>query len=65
LADFGSSAAVIDELEFTVRWAAPERVAKEASSTRESDVWSFGCVCYEVNVLCRISSISLNYFGRF
>ncbi|KAF9451854.1 kinase-like protein [Macrolepiota fuliginosa MF-IS2] len=36
----------------TTRWKAPElfpqKLADEALPTRESDIWSFGCLCYEV-----------------
>lgn len=36
-------------LDGTMRWTAPELLTKDSvSPTQESDIWSFGCVCYEV-----------------
>ncbi|KAF9441204.1 kinase-like protein [Macrolepiota fuliginosa MF-IS2] len=32
------------------RWAAPELLQEGARPTRASDVWAFGCVCYEILV---------------
>jgi serine/threonine protein kinase len=32
----------------TTRWASPELLEEDTHPTRESDVWAFGCVCYEV-----------------
>ncbi|KXN83752.1 Serine/threonine-protein kinase HT1 [Leucoagaricus sp. SymC.cos] len=32
----------------TWRWMAPELLVQSAPFTRESDVWAFGCTCYEV-----------------
>ncbi|KAK1236027.1 Rho guanine nucleotide exchange factor, partial [Marasmius sp. AFHP31] len=32
----------------TVRWLAPELFAEDATTTKESDVYAFGCVCYEI-----------------
>ncbi|KXN87401.1 hypothetical protein AN958_08832 [Leucoagaricus sp. SymC.cos] len=32
----------------TNRWAAPELLDEDARATRASDIWAFGCVCYEV-----------------
>ncbi|KAF5354973.1 hypothetical protein D9756_005535 [Leucocoprinus leucothites] len=32
----------------TINWMAPELLLEDAPATRESDVWAFGCVCYEV-----------------
>lgn len=34
----------------TARWAAPELLGSDARQTRESDIWSFGCLCYEVRM---------------
>ncbi|KAK1236024.1 Rho guanine nucleotide exchange factor [Marasmius sp. AFHP31] len=31
-----------------VRWMAPELLAENASATRESDIYTFACVCYEI-----------------
>lgn len=35
----------------TARWAAPELLYNDARQTRQSDIWSFGCLCYEVRTL--------------
>ncbi|XP_006464133.1 hypothetical protein AGABI2DRAFT_52342, partial [Agaricus bisporus var. bisporus H97] len=32
----------------TAGWASPELLEDDARPTRESDIWAFGCVCYEV-----------------
>lgn len=32
------------------RWAAPELLNENFRPTRASDIWAFGCVCYEVSV---------------
>ncbi|KAF5361837.1 hypothetical protein D9756_002615 [Leucocoprinus leucothites] len=32
----------------TLRFAAPEAVLSSGSPTKEADIWSFGCLCYEV-----------------
>ncbi|KAK1227559.1 hypothetical protein PQX77_009469 [Marasmius sp. AFHP31] len=32
----------------TARWLSPERLKGNPVSTKESDVYSFGCVCYEI-----------------
>ncbi|KXN82689.1 Ephrin type-A receptor 2 [Leucoagaricus sp. SymC.cos] len=32
----------------TWRWMAPELLVQSAPFTKESDVWAFGCTCYEV-----------------
>ncbi|XP_006463185.1 hypothetical protein AGABI2DRAFT_224842 [Agaricus bisporus var. bisporus H97] len=59
IADFGLSTIVTDEtLGFvatttgtsghTTRWASPELLEDDARPTTASDIWAFGCVCYEV-----------------
>ncbi|EKM75153.1 hypothetical protein AGABI1DRAFT_132508 [Agaricus bisporus var. burnettii JB137-S8] len=58
IADFGLSTIVTDEtLGFvatttgtsghTTRWASPELLEDDARPTTASDIWAFGCVCYE------------------
>lgn len=32
----------------TLRWASPELLEDDVRHSRESDIWAFGCVCYEV-----------------
>ncbi|KAF9446048.1 kinase-like protein [Macrolepiota fuliginosa MF-IS2] len=38
------------EMGYTIPWASPERIqgGSSADSTFMSDIWSFGCVCFEV-----------------
>ena len=41
----------------TVRWKAPELFNPEngkSKSTKETDVYAFSCVCYEVCVICPV-----------
>ncbi|KAF5353565.1 hypothetical protein D9756_008099 [Leucocoprinus leucothites] len=33
---------------FSNRWAAPELLEDDAQATQASDIWAFGCVCYEI-----------------
>jgi serine/threonine protein kinase len=35
----------------TINWMAPELIIAEepVPATPESDIWAFGCVCYEVS----------------
>lgn len=32
----------------TTSWTSPELLEDNARPTPESDIWAFGCVCYEV-----------------
>ncbi|KXN83511.1 Mitogen-activated protein kinase kinase kinase 3 [Leucoagaricus sp. SymC.cos] len=58
LADFGASrisealpTTSVNGATGTPYWMAPELLIEEGSSpSRESDVWSFGCLCYEVEL---------------
>jgi serine/threonine protein kinase len=38
----------------TDRWASPELLEENAVPTRASDIWAFGCVCYEVRHLVTV-----------
>ncbi|KXN84357.1 Dual specificity protein kinase zak2 [Leucoagaricus sp. SymC.cos] len=63
ISDFGFSSVLIDQaisqtmptsqnLGGTVRWTAPELLDEpEAYPSKASDVWAFGCVCYQVRVV--------------
>jgi serine/threonine protein kinase len=50
----------------TVRWQAPEFFDPEnenSKSTKETDVYAFSCVCYEVRVICQCQlSCQLTHF---
>ncbi|KAF8999176.1 kinase-like domain-containing protein [Cyathus striatus] len=61
LADFGLSSVFIDTASLawnsydtsvsragTVRWQSPELIAGSDGTTKESDIYAFACVCYEV-----------------
>ncbi|KXN84112.1 Serine/threonine-protein kinase HT1 [Leucoagaricus sp. SymC.cos] len=55
LADFGLSHVVMTVQDTTqgsegsIRWMAPELLGERPTPpTRESDIWSFGCTCYEI-----------------
>ncbi|KXN92393.1 Tyrosine-protein kinase TXK [Leucoagaricus sp. SymC.cos] len=58
IADFGVSRIAINPLlnitltaasaGYTTRWAAPELLIDNSLSTRASDIWAFGCVCFEI-----------------
>lgn len=61
ITDFGLSAIWTDKaLSFasmtsgptdrSIRWSAPELFEEGALPNRASDIWAFGCVCYEVRV---------------
>lgn len=45
----------------TVRWKAPELIdpEKDNGPTKESDIYAFGCVCYEVIALRWLSDDNL------
>ncbi|KAJ3559193.1 hypothetical protein NP233_g11329 [Leucocoprinus birnbaumii] len=54
IADFGISRIRItnhvtsQQSKGTLNWMAPELLLEASPSTRESDIWAFGCVCYEI-----------------
>ncbi|KAF5357827.1 hypothetical protein D9756_001387 [Leucocoprinus leucothites] len=54
ITDFGTThittvtaAATASLVPTTLRFAAPEVVLSSGASTKERDIWSFGCLCYE------------------
>jgi serine/threonine protein kinase len=63
ITDFGISRVFLRRQSFTAtpageipggtdRWMAPELLSEEyLRPTKESDIWSFGCICYEVKPL--------------
>jgi serine/threonine protein kinase len=58
LFDFGISRVLMQDssgsLGGTTNWMAPEFFDdKPAPSTRESDIWAFGCTCYEVSFILK------------
>ncbi|KXN93025.1 Serine/threonine-protein kinase sepA, partial [Leucoagaricus sp. SymC.cos] len=58
IADFGVSRITINPMlsmtltaasaGYTTRWAAPELLIDNSLPTRASDIWAFGCVCFEI-----------------
>ncbi|EEB99358.1 hypothetical protein MPER_00976 [Moniliophthora perniciosa FA553] len=34
----------------TIRWLAPELLRDDGRTTKSSDMYAFGCVCYEVSI---------------
>lgn len=57
IADFGISYLLISKnpastrlSDGSTRWMAPELLIMGCTPTLQSDVWSFGCVCYEVRL---------------
>ncbi|KAJ3569204.1 hypothetical protein NP233_g5203 [Leucocoprinus birnbaumii] len=44
----GATASKSIALGRTERWASPELIEEESRATKASDVWAFGCVCFEV-----------------
>ncbi|KAF5343973.1 hypothetical protein D9756_011431 [Leucocoprinus leucothites] len=45
---FAYTLASSDANGYSLRWAAPELLEDGARATLASDIWAFGCVCYEV-----------------
>ncbi|KAF5345799.1 hypothetical protein D9756_010860 [Leucocoprinus leucothites] len=44
----GYTLASSDAKGYSLRWAAPELLEDGARATMASDIWAFGCVCYEI-----------------
>ena len=52
----------------TVRWQAPELIGSEnenSKPTKETDIYAFSCVCYEVRVICPVPAfLAVNTFYK-
>ena len=52
----------------TVRWQAPELIGSEnenSKPTKETDIYAFSCVCYEVRVICPVPAfLAVNTFHK-
>jgi serine/threonine protein kinase len=48
----------------SVNWMAPELLTVDRPEpTKESDMWSFGCTCYEVSCILPVDPKCFTHFG--